>query len=139
MAVKTTIDSRGVVTETTTGTKDVLVFDVDTERDTVVNVVSASGTTSVEGGSTLLIARTAIVTASLPSLSADDEGMKVLLMLDGQGNGVVDVTGSAGALSIDGNAIQSVSGAYGHLELVGVKADDDGGFLWHIVDQKPAV
>jgi len=139
MATKTTIDSRGVVTQTIAGTSNVLVVDVDTEQDTITNVVSASGTQSIAGGTTLLIARTAVVTASLPSLSLEGEGMKVLLLLDGQGNNVVDVTGSAGALSIDGAAIQSVSGAFGHLELIGVKANDDGGFLWHIVDQKPSV
>ena len=138
MAVKTTVDSRGVVTETITGTKNVLVVDVDQPREGINTIVSASGTVSVNG-LTFLVARTAVVTASLPSLGAEDEGERVLLMLDAQGNNVVDVTGSAGALSIDGNAIVQMSGAHGHLELLGVKANDDGGFLWHILDQKPVV
>lgn len=138
MAVKTTVDSRGVVTETIAGTKNVLVVDVDQPREGVTTVVSAAGTVSVDG-TTLLVARTAIVTASLPSLGSEEVGERVLILLDGQGNNVVDVTGSAGALSIDGSATVQVSGAYGHLEVIGVKANDDGGFVWHILDQKPAV
>jgi len=140
MALKTTIGPKGVVTETVTGSQDQLQITVSSQREDITKLVNSSGVVSIYGGLNLLITRAAAgVTASLPAVSSDTEGERVLIMLDGLGNNVVLVTGSAGALNIDGAATTNMSGAYGHLELLSVPADNSGSYSWHIVDRKPAI
>jgi len=135
MAIKTTIGPKGVVSETTTGTEDQLVVTVDAPVETVTTVVSASSAAAVAltGGTTMLVAPAAAgVTCSLPALATTNVGLGVKLLLDSNGERVV-VSGSD---KINGSATLPTSGAYGVLDVVGVKSDDDGNFHWHILTQK---
>jgi len=135
MAIKTTIGPKGVVSETTTGTEDQLVVTVDAPVETVTTVVSASSAAVVAltGGTTMLVAPAATgVTCSLPALTSVNVGLGVKLFLDGNGRRVV----LSGSNNVNSSAVLPTSGAYGVVDIVGVKSDDDGNFHWHILTQK---
>jgi hypothetical protein len=133
MAIKTTIGSQGVVSEQVSG-EDQLIINapVQTSRESVRTIVSASGTVSVGVGTTLFIApEEAGVTASLPVLGND--GVFVRVLLD-KNDRTIQISGSNG---IDGTVYTlNTSGSYGVVELIGVKADDDGLFNWTILTHK---
>jgi len=135
MAIKTTIGPKGVVSETTTGTQDQLVVTVDAPVETVTTVVSASraAVVALTGGTTMLVAPAATgVTCSLPALTTAKVGLGVKLVLDGNGRRVV----LSGSNNINSSAFLPTSGAYGVVDIIGVKSDDDGNFHWHILTQK---
>lgn len=134
MALKTTIGPKGVVTENVAGSQDELVVNVNRAREDVRTVVSASGTVNLDlDTTTLLVAPAAAgVTCSLPGLSSANEGQMVTLMHDANGETVL----VSGSNNINGSATLAYGQAYGVLKLMGVKADNDGNWLWQIVEQK---
>lgn len=136
MALKTTIGPNGVVTETVAGNVDQLVVDVASQRASVRTVVSASSAAVVDlslADTTLLVAPGASsVTCSLPALNNDEVGRVVTLVHDSNGE-TVQLSGSN---NINGSATLDYGVAYGVVKLLGVKADDDGAFVWTILEQK---
>jgi hypothetical protein len=134
MALKTTIGPNGVVTETIAGSQDQLVVNVENSRDTVRTVVSASATVSLDlGTTTMLIAPAAAgVTCSLPELNTSSAGQQITLLLDDNGEEVL----VSGSNPVNSDATLATSGAFGVLELVGVKSDNEGSWHWHILQQR---
>lgn len=134
MALKTTIGPKGVVTEKVGGTVDQVVVDVGHEKQTIRTVVSASGQVDLSKSDiTLLVAPSATgVTCSLPVLGTDTEGTMVTLVHDSNGE-TVELSGSQ---QINGSNTLSYGVAYGVVKLLGTKADNDGGFVWTILEQK---
>lgn len=136
MAIKTTIGTKGVVTENVVGSQDELVVNVRTHRD-IRTVVSASGTVNLDlGTTTLLVAPVATsVTCSLPSLNSTNEGQMVTLLHDSHGESVL----VSGSNKINGADTLTYGVTYGVLKLLGAKADNDGNWVWQIIEQKGVV
>lgn len=96
MAVKTTIDSRGVVTETIAGSSDILVVN-DDQTITTADITAAdiSGTKTLDQPFTILNPGAAgLVTGSLPTVGSDVVGARYLILKDNT-SGVAVLSGSA--------------------------------------------
>jgi len=128
MAIKTTIGPKGVVSERIAGTSDVLVVDVESPRENVRTITSGSGVISVTGGTNLFIAPVT-PTASLPGVGSEEVGTRVLLMKD-DNTATVLVSGTNPMNAADTLVLND---AFAHLELLAVKGDDDGSFVWHVL------
>lgn len=129
MAIKTTIGPKGVVSERIVGTNDVLVVDVEAPRENVRTIVSGAGVVSVTGGSNLFVAPVT-PTASLPSIGSEEVGTRVLLMKDDNAATVL-VSGTNPMNAADTLVLSS---AFAHLDLLAVKGDNDGSFIWHVLN-----
>ena len=128
MAIKTTIGPKGVVSEKIAGTSDVLVVDVDSPREEVKTVVSGAGVVNVTGGTNLFLAPVS-PTASLPAVGAEEVGTRVLLLKD-DNTATVLVSGTNPMNAADTLVLNDPHAA---LDLLAVKGDDDGAFIWHVL------
>ena len=128
MAIKTTVGPKGVVSEKIAGTNDVFVVDVEAPRENVRTIVSGAGVVSVTGGTNLFVAPVT-PTASLPSIGSEEVGTRVLLLKDDNAATVL----VSGTNPMNAANTLVMTDAFAHLNLLAVKGDNDGSFVWHVL------
>lgn len=96
MATKTTIDSRGVVTETIAGSNDILVIDKRTVQDGSVSAADVTGTVTLDSPFHVLNpGDSGVVTGSLPTIGGEEVGLRILVHKD-ETSGVAVLSGATG-------------------------------------------
>lgn len=139
MAVKTTIDSRGVVTETIAGSNDILVIDKRTVQDGEVSAADVTGTVTLNSPFNVLNPGAGgLVTGSLPTIGADEVGLRLLVHKD-ETDGVAVLSGATGQPVVEqgvelGNATLEwkLTGDTGIADLV-ASVSGSGNYHWVVV------
>lgn len=139
MATKTTIDSRGVVTETIAGSNDILVLDKRTVQDGEVSAADVTGTVTLNSPFHVLNpGASGVVTGSLPVIGDEEVGLRILVHKD-QTSGEAVLSGATGQPVVEQGG--TISGAALEYKLTGTTAIADviasvsgsGSYHWVVV------
>ena len=139
MAIKTTIDSRGVVTETIAGSNDILVVANRTVENATISSPAVAGTITVAPPFHVLNPGAGgLVTGSLPTIGSEEVGLRVLIHKD-ETTGAAVLSGATGQPVVEQGKV--LSGATLEYKLTGPTAVADlvasvlgsGNYHWVVV------